>query len=88
MGLTLAAHGTQKPFGWFGGPGLNTTGQFFTVLNFPPGVVADSTLVIVTQGVSTPVAQASVTQTLRRTDKGWRIARRLIKEAAEGGCGA
>jgi hypothetical protein len=38
--------------------------------------------------VSTPVAQASVTQTLRRTDKGWRIARRLIKEAPEGGCGA
>jgi len=88
VGLTLAAHGTQKLFGWFGGPGLNTTGQFFTVLNFPPGVVADSTLVIVTQGVSTPVAQASVTQTLRRTDKGWGIARRLIKEAAEGGCGA
>ena len=65
VGLTLAAHGTQKRFGWFGGPGLNTTGQFFTVLNFPPGVVADSTLVIVTQGVSTPVAQASVTQPLR-----------------------
>ena len=51
-------------------------------------VVAHSTLVIVVQGVSTPFAQASVTQTLRRTDKGWRIARRLIKEAAEGGCGA
>jgi uncharacterized protein (TIGR02246 family) len=51
-------------------------------------VVAHSTLVIVTQGVSTPFAQASVTQTLRRTDKGWRIARRLIKEPAEGGCSA
>jgi putative oxidoreductase len=37
VGLTLAAHGTQKLFGWFGGPGLNTTGQFFTVLGFPPG---------------------------------------------------
>jgi uncharacterized protein (TIGR02246 family) len=47
-------------------------------------VVAHSTLVIVVQGVSTPFAQASVTQTLRRTDKGWHIARRLIKEAAEG----
>ena len=22
VGLTLAAHGTQKLFGWFGGPGL------------------------------------------------------------------
>ncbi|MGA7928457.1 MAG: DoxX family protein [Candidatus Sulfotelmatobacter sp.] len=37
VGLTLAAHGAQKLFGWFGGPGLSTTGQFFTVLGFPPG---------------------------------------------------
>jgi len=37
VGLILAAHGTQKLFGWFGGPGLNATGQFFTVLGFPPG---------------------------------------------------
>ncbi|WP_263349714.1 DoxX family membrane protein [Acidicapsa acidisoli] len=26
VGLTLAAHGTQKLFGWFGGPGLSATG--------------------------------------------------------------
>jgi uncharacterized protein (TIGR02246 family) len=51
-------------------------------------IVAHSKLIIVAQGVSTPFAQASVTQTLRRTDQGWRIARRFIKEAAEGGCGA
>jgi putative oxidoreductase len=25
VGLTLAAHGTQKLFGWFGGPGLKKT---------------------------------------------------------------
>lgn len=37
VGLTLAAHGAQKLFGWFGGPGLSATGQFFTVLGFPPG---------------------------------------------------
>jgi putative oxidoreductase len=37
VGLTLAAHGTQKLLGWFGGPGLSTTRQFFTVLGFPPG---------------------------------------------------
>ena len=37
VGLTLAAHSTQKLFGWFGGPGLSATGQFFTVLGFPPG---------------------------------------------------
>lgn len=37
VGLTLAAHGAQKLFGWFGGPGLSAAGQFFTVLGFPPG---------------------------------------------------
>jgi putative oxidoreductase len=37
VGLALAAHGTQKLFGWFGGPGLSATRQFFTVLGFPPG---------------------------------------------------
>ena len=36
-GLTLAAHGAQKLFGWFGGPGLSSTAQFFEVLGFPPG---------------------------------------------------
>lgn len=36
-GLTLAAHGAQKLFGWFGGPGLDSTAQFFEVLGFPPG---------------------------------------------------
>ena len=37
VGLTLAAHGSQKLFGWFGGPGLNGTGQFFEMLGFRPG---------------------------------------------------
>ena len=37
VGLTLAAHGTQKLFGWFSGPGLTATSQFFTMLGFPPG---------------------------------------------------
>ncbi len=37
VGLTLAAHGSQKLFGWFGGPGLDATGQFFTMLGFAPG---------------------------------------------------
>jgi len=36
-GLTLAAHGAQKLFGWFGGPGLEATGQFFETLGFLPG---------------------------------------------------
>ena len=37
VGLTLAAHGSQKLFGWFGGPGLNGTGQLFAMLGFHPG---------------------------------------------------
>jgi putative oxidoreductase len=36
-GLTIAAHGAQKLFGWFGGPGLDATGQFFEALGFLPG---------------------------------------------------
>ena len=36
-GLTLAAHGTQKLFGWFGGPDLEATGQLFETLGFLPG---------------------------------------------------
>jgi len=36
-GLTIAAHGAQKLFGWFGGPGLAATGQFFETLGFLPG---------------------------------------------------
>ena len=37
VGLTLAAHGAQKVFGWFGGPGLDGTGQFFEMIGFLPG---------------------------------------------------
>jgi putative oxidoreductase len=37
VGLVLAAHGAQKLFGWFGGPGLDATGQGFAALGFHPG---------------------------------------------------
>jgi putative oxidoreductase len=37
VGLTVAAHGTQKLFGWFGGPGLDSTGQFLAMIGFPSG---------------------------------------------------
>ena len=37
VGLTLAAHGAQKLFGWFGGYGLAGTGQFLEQLGFRPG---------------------------------------------------
>jgi putative oxidoreductase len=37
VGLTLAAHGAQKLLGWFGGYGLDGTGQFMDTLGFHPG---------------------------------------------------
>jgi putative oxidoreductase len=37
FGLAMAAHGTQKVFGWFGGFGLSGTGGFFEKLGFRPG---------------------------------------------------
>jgi putative oxidoreductase len=37
FGLLMAAHGTQKLLGWFGGYGLNKTGEFFGQIGFQPG---------------------------------------------------
>ncbi|MCP3741688.1 DoxX family protein [Rossellomorea sp. BNER] len=37
VGLTFAAHGTQKLFGWFGGHGLQGTGGFFESIGIKPG---------------------------------------------------
>ncbi|HSP19036.1 MAG TPA: DoxX family protein [Myxococcaceae bacterium] len=39
VGLTMAAHGGQKLFGWFGGHGLGGTGGFLESLGFRPGRV-------------------------------------------------
>jgi len=37
LGLLMAAHGTQKLFGWFGGYGLTAVSGFFESLGFRPG---------------------------------------------------
>ncbi|MES2359813.1 MAG: DoxX family protein [Gemmatimonadota bacterium] len=37
FGLLMAAHGSQKLFGWFGGHGLAGTAGFFDSLGFRPG---------------------------------------------------
>ncbi|MCU1417049.1 MAG: hypothetical protein JWP32_1223 [Schumannella sp.] len=37
FGLIMSAHGAQKLFGWFGGYGLNATGEFLVQLGFRPG---------------------------------------------------
>src|SRR5690606_13384493 len=39
-GLLLIPHGAQKLFGWFGGYGLQATGEYFeTALGITPGVL-------------------------------------------------
>jgi putative oxidoreductase len=37
IGLILAAHGSQKLFGWFGGYGLDGTGQWMASVGLNPG---------------------------------------------------
>lgn len=37
IGIILAAHGSQKLFGWFGGHGLEGTGQFMASIGLNPG---------------------------------------------------
>lgn len=37
IGIILAAHGSQKLFGWFGGYGLEGTGQWMASVGLAPG---------------------------------------------------
>ena len=37
VGIIFVAHGAQKLFGWFGGNGLEGTGQFFGSIGLSPG---------------------------------------------------
>lgn len=68
VGLTLAAHGAQKLFGWFGGPGLDGTGQGMAMLGFHPGrrhalmagLVETGGGLLLALGLLTPVAAAVV----------------------------
>lgn len=39
LGVILAAHGAQKLFGWFGGYGLEGTGQWMASVGFEPGFI-------------------------------------------------
>ena len=66
VGLTLAAHGTRKLFGWFGGPGLDGAGQGLAALGFQPGrrhalmagLVETGGGLLLALGLFTPVAAA------------------------------
>lgn len=39
VGIIFTAHGAQKLFGWFGGYGLEGTGQFMASMGLNPGVL-------------------------------------------------
>ena len=68
VGATLAAHGAQKLFGWFGGPGLAGAGVGFEALGFTPGrrhalmagLVETGGGLLLAAGLFTPLAAAIV----------------------------
>ncbi|MCY0962693.1 DoxX family protein [Streptomyces sp. H27-H5] len=72
LGLTMAAHGSQKLFGWFGGGGIGGTGEFFTASGYPAGdamaVLAGLTETLAGLGLAvgllTPLAGAALVGTM------------------------
>ncbi|MGW7098023.1 DoxX family protein [Streptomyces sp. NPDC054883] len=72
LGLTMAAHGTQKLFGWFDGGGISGTGRFFTASGYPAGdamaALAGLTETLgglgLAAGLLTPLAGAAVVGTM------------------------
>jgi putative oxidoreductase len=68
VGAIFMEHGTQKLFGWFGGPGPDGTGQFFESVGLRPGrrnAIAAGTAeagggALLALGLATPVAAASL----------------------------
>ena len=68
LGLLMAAHGTQKAFGWFGGYGLAGTGGYFEQIGFRPGRLFAATAaateitggLLLAAGLLTPIAAALV----------------------------
>jgi putative oxidoreductase len=71
VGLTFAAHGSQKLFGWFGGPGPSGTAGFFQQLGFrAPKLmalmagVAEFAGVLFAAGFLTPLAALGMVTTM------------------------
>jgi putative oxidoreductase len=68
LGLLMAAHGTQKAFGWFGGYGLAGTGGYFEQIGFRPGRLFAATAaateitggLLLAAGLLTPIAAALI----------------------------
>ena len=45
LGVVFFAHGAQKVFGWFGGPGLRQTIEGFRRMNIPPAATVVAALI-------------------------------------------
>ncbi|MET8893843.1 DoxX family protein [Streptomyces albogriseolus] len=66
-GGVLAAHGTQKLFGWFGGGGIEGTSQFMDSIGYAPGKVSATAAgvaetgggLLLALGLATPAAGAA-----------------------------
>jgi putative oxidoreductase len=66
-GGVLAAHGTQKLFGWFGGHGIEGTGQFMESIGYRPGKASATAAglsetgggALLALGLATPAAGAA-----------------------------
>lgn len=71
VGLLLFAHGTQKLFGWWGGPGLRGAAGFFGPLGFRPPLamaltasVSEAMGLLFALGLLTPVAALATASTM------------------------
>ncbi len=72
VGGLFVGHGTQKLFGWFGGHGIEGTGQFFEQLGLRPGrrnalaagVAEAAGGAALVGGFATPVAAGALTSTM------------------------
>ncbi|MGO9751790.1 MAG: DoxX family protein [Solirubrobacteraceae bacterium] len=72
LGPLFVGHGTQKLFGWFGGQGLERTGQYFESLGLRPGrrqALAAGTAeavsgALLTAGALTPLAGTVMSATM------------------------
>lgn len=72
FGLTFAAHGTQKLFGWFGGFGLAGTGGWMESIGLKPGKAMAALAglgellggLLLAAGVLLPVAAVLITATM------------------------
>ena len=72
VGLTMAVHGAQKLFGWFGGPGFAAMAHVFDQIGFRPGELhamlsGGAELgggLLLALGLLTPLGAAAVTGTM------------------------